>query len=318
MPADVIDHIHSLADAQAADPGLVFSDHNNIPEQIGDGINDDDSDEDDDDDDYSDGSDDDDDDDDLFYDDDDCADDRGAGDDDDDDDVAGDDDYEVYPPNDGMDAAADNDNGSDGAGDAGAAPRLDAPPAYNTRARTGVDRAEPRTNSTTPAENTGVDTPAENTGVDNTGVDRHPEENTGVQAPAAAAPVVETVTEDDDADETDANDPPRRSSRPRQPRVILDPTFSGKAHADRTLEPVAEADDEDDDGDWVPGQLHPTVRVVDWVTGQIHSVVQVSDPGDGGGPSLATPQVSMKRGIKMFGDEAKEAVEKEMRQLHDR
>ena len=35
-------------------------------------------------------------------------------------------------------------------------------------------------------------------------------------------------------------------------------------------------------------------------------------------PPLATPQMSMKRGIKMFGDDGVAAVKKEMQQLHDR
>jgi hypothetical protein len=193
-------------------------------------------------------------------------------------------------PDDGPDLEPGDEDGGDDAlavGDEDIVQDVDHDPEENGNENAGVQQA-------LDDHGEGVDDPLEqNTGVqqqDNAddgdgGEVAQPEQNTGVQLHAVAA-------------EMDAKYGPRESTHNLRPRRLRSYAHLHTTHASEEVATV-ETVDEDDESEDTP--------------------VDVSAPGEAdAGEPLATPQMSMKRGIKVFGQGGVDAVKKEMQQLHDR
>ena len=293
MPDDIIEKIHRMARQQKSNPGLIFTDRNLHPDE-GDFADDDDDDDKTYHDDDNDNPDDDNDDNDKPY-----HHNNDHGDDDDDDDG------ESYRPNDD----SDNDDDDDYDGDEG-----------------GVD-----TNADDGSDGTGNDPPTVDTPEDDTPEDDGVEDN---------EPLTEDVPPQDDAVE-----------QPELPpgEILGVDAFEhreeeGMDHARADDEPMlgipgvgGNEENKDDGGVDEQSETPPEAKEStasgyglrnrygrsyshryvgeDFVVGDDTGIILATRGDD---EVLETPQMSLKAGLRTFWDNGIKAVEKEMRQLHDR
>ena len=292
MPDDIIEKIHRMARQQKSNPGLSFADRNLHPDE-GDYADDDDDDETYHDDDNDNPDDDNDNNDEPYH----HNNDHGDDDDDDDD--------ESYRPNDD----SDNDDDDDYDGDEG-----------------GVD-----TNADDGSDGTGNDPPTVDTPVDDTPEDEGVEDN---------EPLTEDVPPQDDAVE-----------QPKLPpgEILGVDAFEhreeeGMDHARADDEPMlgipgvgGNEENKDDGGVDEQSETPPEAKEStangyglrnrrghsyshhyageDFVVGDDTGIILATRGDD---EVLETPQMFLKAGLRTFGDDGIKAVEKEMRQLHDR
>ena len=286
MPDHVIDHVHRMARRQKADPGLVFSDRNQVMDDTWEDDNDDSDDEsyypsDGDDDDSYDNSEDED------------------GRDEDEDDAHG------HPDNDSSDQEGSDDELNDDQHDNNdtPVPDDDMPAPENDRTQDDV------------AANNDVPVPEDDyiqVGV--TADDNDDTTEIEVTAQGSEAAGTSGVTE------------PRETPGVRP--EVTEPRETPGVRP--TMEPVQDEDDDDEDAEDLDQYLDSRYGR----RSERYSLRERKPPGSyqyfdpdahiftttgvNGGESLATAQMSMKKGLAMFGDDGVTAVRKEMRQLHDR
>ena len=299
MPDDVIDKIHRMARQQKSNPGLIFADRNLNPEEY-------DDDDDDDDETYNDGNESEDEDDSSQDDEEDSDSDDddmpapgppGAGDavvpDNEDDDVdseAGDDesDHEV-DDEDGPPVM--EDDGGDGEGQEEIDEEV-APPVMENDG----DDSEGQTDEEEPpgaAPGNVVEAVEGNQNDEQAGP--IPEEIPGVSSEEIDPGIPGVGAEDDDETSNDGNDPPALGEVTDQRKPGTDMRYNLRSNRGQSY--------------------NHRYAGSDFIVEEDNGVVMAME---GTGEVLETPQMSLKAGLRTFGSDGIKAVEKEMRQLHDR
>jgi hypothetical protein len=293
MPSDVIDQVHRMARQQKANRGLIFLDRDLEP------LDDDDNE----------GGDDDDDEDDEDY----IPD--LENDEDDDYDANDGDDYGAAGADDDV-AHPDDDNGDDESLDEDQ----------------GVNDNNDDANS---SDESSSDNDSEESDNDELSSEDESEESDD-DSNGDEAVLVETVNEADEEDPDDdlevvmdAAYGERRSGHNLRPRRKVSYSHLHINFGNEESNKGVDCQDRQNQGDWkvVTRKRKPKVKAaqskmqnkgVDCIGEQNKGVEQpIIDNVEEDKP-LATPQMSMKRGIKLFGDDGVKAVTEELKQLHDR